>query len=46
VFSVRGQCREVILKTFGATTQLRELDWRIEISHGKFVVKEQLEVGV
>jgi hypothetical protein len=27
-------------------TQLRELDWRIEVSHGKFVVEEELEVGL
>jgi hypothetical protein len=34
------------LKIFGATTQLRELDWRVEVSHGKFVVEEELEVGL
>jgi hypothetical protein len=44
VFSVRGLCRET-LKTFGAKRQLRELDWRFEVSHGKFVV-EELEVGL
>jgi hypothetical protein len=34
------------LKIFGATTQLTEIDWRIEVSHGKFVVEEELEVGL
>jgi hypothetical protein len=24
---------------------LIEVDWRIEVSHGKFVVEEELEVG-
>jgi hypothetical protein len=45
MFSVRGPCRRVILKTYGATTQLRALDWRVEVSHGKFVV-EELEVSL
>jgi hypothetical protein len=34
------------LKTFGTTTQLTELDLSAEVSHGKFVVKEELEVGM
>jgi hypothetical protein len=34
------------LKTFGATAKLRELDWRVEVSHGKFVVEEEFEVGL
>jgi hypothetical protein len=25
---------------------LRELDWRVEVSHGKFVVEVELEVGL
>jgi hypothetical protein len=45
MFSVRGPRRSVILKTFGATTQLTKLDWRFEVNHGKFVVEEELEVG-
>jgi hypothetical protein len=46
VFSVRGLGRGVILKTFGATTQLTEFDWKFEVSHGKFVVEDKLEVGL
>jgi hypothetical protein len=30
----------------GATTLLRELDWSFEVSHGKFAVEEELEVGL
>jgi hypothetical protein len=30
---------------FGATTQFTELDWRVEVSRGKFIGKEILEVG-
>jgi hypothetical protein len=26
--------------------QLREMDWRVEVSHRKFVVEEELEVGL
>jgi hypothetical protein len=29
-----------MLKIFGATTQLRKLDWSFEFSHRKFAVKE------
>jgi hypothetical protein len=43
---MRGPCRGFVLKTIGAKTQFRELDWKVEISHGKFVVKEELEVGL
>jgi hypothetical protein len=25
---------------------LRELNWRVEVSYGKFVVEEELEVGL
>jgi hypothetical protein len=35
VVSVRGPCRGVIC-TFSATTQLREVGWRVEVSHGQF----------
>jgi hypothetical protein len=35
-----------MLKTFGAKTQFTELDWRVEVSHGKFVVEEELDVGL
>jgi hypothetical protein len=45
-FSVRGPRQGVILKTLGATTQLTEFDWRVEVSHGKFVVEEELEFGL
>jgi hypothetical protein len=45
VFSVHGPCWGVTL-TLGATTQLIELDSRVEVNHGKFVVEEELEVGV
>jgi hypothetical protein len=41
---VRGPCQGVILKTFGTTTRLRELDYRVEVSQGKFVVEEELKV--
>jgi hypothetical protein len=34
------------LKTFGATMQLRELDWRVEVCHRKFIVEEKLEVSL
>jgi hypothetical protein len=37
---------EFTLKTFGATTQLRELHWRVKLGHGKFVVEVELEVGL
>jgi hypothetical protein len=40
------RAEEFTLTTFGATTQLRELDWRVEVSHGKFVVEVELEVGL
>jgi hypothetical protein len=43
---MRGPCRGVVLKTFGATTQLRGLGWRVEVSHGKFEVEEEEEVGL
>jgi hypothetical protein len=33
------------LKTFGATPQLRELDWRNEEGHEKFIAEEELAVG-
>jgi hypothetical protein len=33
------------LEEFGATTQLREVDWSAKVSHRKFVVQEELEVG-
>jgi hypothetical protein len=46
VLLLRGPCRGVIFKTFGATMQLRVLDWGAEISHGKFVVEEELKVGL
>jgi hypothetical protein len=46
MFSVYGPCLGVILKTFGATTQLSKVDWRVEVSYGKFVVEEELEVGL
>jgi hypothetical protein len=45
MFSVRGPCQGVILKTF-ATTQFTELDWRVEVSHGEFVVEEELEISL
>jgi hypothetical protein len=32
--------------TFGATTQLTELDWRVEVSHAKFIVEEEIEVSL
>jgi hypothetical protein len=44
MFPVRAPCRGVFLKTFGDATQLREFDWRFEVSHGKLVVEEELEV--
>jgi hypothetical protein len=34
------------LEEFGATTQLTDLDWRVEVSHGKFLVEEELEVDL
>jgi hypothetical protein len=40
-----GPCRGVTLKTSGAAKQFRELGWRVEISHRKFVVEEELEVA-
>jgi hypothetical protein len=43
---VFGPCRGDILKIFGAKTQLREVDWRVEVSNGKFVVEEELEVSL
>jgi hypothetical protein len=46
VFYVRGPYRGIILKAFGATTQLTELDWRAEVSHGNVIVEEELEVGL
>jgi hypothetical protein len=46
VFSVLDPYRGVILKRFGATTQLTEWNWRVEVSHGKFVVEDELEVGL
>jgi hypothetical protein len=45
MFSMGDLCQEIILKTFGATMQLTELDWRVKVSHRKFVV-EELEVGL
>jgi hypothetical protein len=32
--------------SFGITMQFRELDWRVEVLHGKFVVEEECEVGL
>jgi hypothetical protein len=37
---------EFILKAFGSPTQLRELDCRVEVSHGKFRLEEELEVSL
>jgi hypothetical protein len=45
-YSVRGPCQGIILKTFSTTMQLTELDWRVELSHRKFVVEEELEVSL
>jgi hypothetical protein len=46
VFSVRGPCRGVILKKFGATTKFKKFDCRVEVGHGKFVVEEEIEFGL
>jgi hypothetical protein len=46
LFSVRGPCRRVVLKAFDVTAQLTELDCRVEVSHGKFIVEEELEVDL
>jgi hypothetical protein len=46
MFSVHGPCPGIIFKTFGTARQLRELDWSVEVSHGKFAVEEELEAGL
>jgi hypothetical protein len=34
------------LQDIRSYNELTELDWRVEVSHGKFVVEEQSEVGL
>jgi hypothetical protein len=35
-----------MLKTFGATRQLRESDWRVKVSQDRFIFDDELEVGL
>lgn len=44
VFSMHDLCRGVIMKTFSATVQLTELDWKVEVNHVMCLLEEELEV--